>query len=235
MKGKTACHINHSDAGFYFHFLFERLFCPLFWFYSCILSLSLFSLNGIIPVSFLLQIHFHSLHLFKVLAGEIAMTWEMWLWKSVTSHSGTSVSCVGGHGKSCEIGEKWKLDTFGSYFDSTFAFSMTQEVPMLPPPPLIEDKNERVRAWWSNGDISFFIPPSLLKGSFMTQVREMFGRIVCFIRGWYSWERLPRMFRCVWYGSWCNHTTCTAWGLTEGEKNIYFIFLFFSSSSAGGL
>jgi len=68
--GKTACHINHSDAGFHFHFLFERLFCPLFQFYSCFLSLSLFSLNGIIPVSFLLQIHFHSLHLFKVFAGE---------------------------------------------------------------------------------------------------------------------------------------------------------------------
>lgn len=75
MKGKTAYHINHSDASFHFHFHFERFSAPSFdSIHAFSLSLPLFSLNGIIPVSFLLQIHFHSLHLFKVLAGEIAVT-----------------------------------------------------------------------------------------------------------------------------------------------------------------
>lgn len=83
----------------------------------------------------------------KSFLEKIAMTWEMWLWKSVTAHSSTSVSCVGGHGKSCEIGEnesRTHSAQWLAHFETTFAFSVTEKVPMLPPPPLTEDKNESV-------------------------------------------------------------------------------------------
>lgn len=87
---------------------------------------------------------------------------------------------------------KWLRLTFTFTFTSVILIFFVL-VPMLP-------KIWMRDMWRRSGDITFlssFISFSVVKGSFMMQVGEMFGRIVCFIRGWYS-----RVFRRVWFGHW---------------------------------